>query len=855
MLVSTEQSLEMKYDIAIDQTNQVAYIEFDLASLPFPVERILDENGVELTLDQPFYEVQADGEYQFTITYLQDMEQHVFEQRVTVAKLALKAEKAQKLGRDLVPDENFYKYLVREHGLAEDFTVDDLKTIQEIRYTTSDSKFRISDLTGIAYMSELTHIYLNDQNVHTLAPMESAVYPKLQMIEFNNWNTGTNQVHDFSLLTKTRFPSLNRQVMFNNNGISDLDLATLPSTGGIEQAKFHFQNNQISSLEPFMYYPDLQELHLQHNQIVDLTPLSNFQNIKVLQLSNNNIADISALSTLTSTEDVVFYLNNNNIHDLSPLQSFEGTVYAQTYSESVDPYYNPDENVGQRVTLTTPIYGDRKTKTIQLYATCINRDGTLIPIRLGNSLVYEQSIPLSDMATSYTYTAYSSTFATRYLGTITQPIVWWDDPTLETPVLEFYAGDSFDLMDGIRAYDSAGTSLENSVVILQQDTLNAKVPGTYEVEYQVIDERGYEATQTRVVKVHGKPTLNVENKRFNLEDISMDKVLLPVEASWLEAQDTVGEPAKKVKIAATDIDCKIVSGPSTKFDAVGIYNLQYSATNGVQTVSADANVLLNAKNSVQDILTNVVIGADHVQLDYEEAIQLKAADVMALANVSAYKINKFENGDIKSFVDAHTYINVDNEQLNALKSNPEGGVYKLLFDVQVDGFTVSKEIFVVVYGEHTKKDEGTTNAESLVITAKDFAISALEGKVLTQEQAIELAQVQALLLEKEQFITNVVCDEQQLLTIKQAKAGVYPLTFVATYNSSENKTQQMQTTIQVFISNQEAVSDTGQQIQKASIVNGSVETGDKSAFMFYLCLTFLSILGIVKIKKYNFFRK
>ncbi|MDF9824237.1 Leucine-rich repeat (LRR) protein [Breznakia sp. PF5-3] len=840
-MVFSENTKYLDYEVMRDQVNPIAYIVFDVHNAANEIESIKDPEGNLLDLQTARYTVEESGEYVFTIRYIEANETKEVTQAIAVD--IVKRPQARALGRQLVPDENFYNYLISEKGLPTDFTQADLASVDYIDYMTSDPSLRINSIQGIEYMSNLTHVYLNDQNLSSLQPMKDTIYPKLTMLEFNNWNTGTNAIHDLSLLTKSRFPQLKGQIMFNNNGITDEHLTTLPTSDGIEKAQFHFQNNNISSLEIFRHYSDLKELHVQHNQIADLTPLSTLRNVEILQLSNNLIVDVSPLTTIQSISNASLYLNNNQIVDLSPLQSFTGSIYAQTYHPSIDPYHDPDQNYGQQIYLNEPIYGDKKTKTIKVYATGKNRDGNAIPFECEGNLVEEAEITLLDLDDTYTYTSSLIEYDTRYQSVTTQPIIWWDNPIITMDALEIFTDTNYDLLTGVEAIDTLGNSLTTKVSIHDRGSFKSDVPGTYEVQYKVVDERNYETIQTRIIKVHGQPILKMENQRFNVDDFSNININQHVNAYWMQAQDSPNQSAQKVAIEDKDLSYDIILGPDKQFQKVGIYKVKFTAKAGTVSKSKEVSILLSDASSVQDILSSVLIAADSIQINYQDINALNPSQLLQRSNANAFKIDKNTSDEILGFRNIKQSIKVHEKQYEQIKKcGPEGGVYPLIIYVNADGIEVSKEIMVVVYGTNTPKVED----EKLVITAKDFSLSEADAKTITDEQVNELAQAKALLLTNDEFIYDIRCNEEELKEIRKGKGGTYNLTFTAQHFEDE---EYVSATTKVKVKVNANIYGKYQQKKNISstLAKASVAAGDTTDISLYMQV--LVVFGIFVLRK------
>ena len=145
-----------------------------------------------------------------------------------------------------------------------------------------DARWRgISNLDGIEHLTQLTWLYLGENQISDLTPL-----------------SGLTQLTDLGL---------------GYNQISDLT----PLSGLTQLTDLYLRGNQISGLTPLSGLTQLMELRLEENQISDLTPLSGLTQLTLLGLADSQISDLTPLSSLTQLGEL--YLGNNQISDLTPL--------------------------------------------------------------------------------------------------------------------------------------------------------------------------------------------------------------------------------------------------------------------------------------------------------------------------------------------------------------------------------------------------------------------------------------------------------------------------------------------------------------------------------------------------------
>ena len=203
----------------------------------------------------------------------------------------------------------------------------------------------ISDLTGLEFATNLTHLHLNNLSISDLSPLSgltnlvslqlrdnsiSDIYPLSGLTNLVSLNLEGNSISDTSPLSG--LPNL-RVLYLSNNSISNLSLSRLPnlewlilantsisniSLSGLTNLRMLYLNRtSISDIYPLSGLTNLRMLHLEHNSISDIYPLSGLTNLRELHLDYNSISDIYPLSELTNLTHLELY--NNSISDLSPL--------------------------------------------------------------------------------------------------------------------------------------------------------------------------------------------------------------------------------------------------------------------------------------------------------------------------------------------------------------------------------------------------------------------------------------------------------------------------------------------------------------------------------------------------------
>ena len=159
----------------------------------------------------------------------------------------------------------------------------------------------ISDLTGLEFATNLTHLDLRDNSISDISPLAS-------LTNLTHLDLSDNSISDISAvsgLTKLTWLDL------GGNSISDISAVS----GLTKLTVLGFWNNSISDISAVSGLTKLTGLSLGINSISDISAVSGLTKLTVLGFWNNSISDISAVSGLTKL--TVLDLWNNSISDIS----------------------------------------------------------------------------------------------------------------------------------------------------------------------------------------------------------------------------------------------------------------------------------------------------------------------------------------------------------------------------------------------------------------------------------------------------------------------------------------------------------------------------------------------------------
>lgn len=215
-----------------------------------------------------------------------------------------KQRKVEVLTQDIIkiPDSNFEKVIRKSiNKYSEDLYSSDLSSIKVLEGRDAE----ISNIEGIQYLKNVTHIYLERNNISDINPLSSL--KKLEILSLNE-----NRVADISPLSTMK----NLRIVF-------------------------IHTNLIGDLTPLAHLTNLEELYLGGNYIKDIEPLSELINLKTLFLGDNQITDLSALVKLEKLKQLDIYANS--VLDLSPLK------YLKSLEEVYIEYYNEQSVLDERL--------------------------------------------------------------------------------------------------------------------------------------------------------------------------------------------------------------------------------------------------------------------------------------------------------------------------------------------------------------------------------------------------------------------------------------------------------------------------------------------------------------------------
>ncbi len=166
----------------------------------------------------------------------------------------------------------------------------------------------ISDLTGLEFAINFTHLDLNDNSLTDISALaELTMLTQLAL--------GNNSIADISPLAGL---TTLEWLVLNNNSVSDISALA----GLTKLTDLALGTNSIADISPLAESIALEQLLLGNNAISNISPVSELANLKLVYLEDNNIKDISPLTGLVHLKAV--RLAGNSVSDLSPLVKNQG---------------------------------------------------------------------------------------------------------------------------------------------------------------------------------------------------------------------------------------------------------------------------------------------------------------------------------------------------------------------------------------------------------------------------------------------------------------------------------------------------------------------------------------------------
>ena len=200
-----------------------------------------------------------------------------------------------------IPDPKLRFAIEHELGKTEGATITQTDMLTLTRLDAS--KIGIQDITGIEFATNLTALYLNENEISDVSAL-------IQLKELRTLWLYVNQISDIAALAQlTNLTSLS----LSHNQLSDVS-----ALADLKRLKtLWIDGNQISDIAALAQLTDMRELSLPDNQISDVSPLVELKNLTRLHLVNNHISDVSPLAGLTNLREL--YLSKNRISDFSPI--------------------------------------------------------------------------------------------------------------------------------------------------------------------------------------------------------------------------------------------------------------------------------------------------------------------------------------------------------------------------------------------------------------------------------------------------------------------------------------------------------------------------------------------------------
>jgi Leucine-rich repeat (LRR) protein len=192
---------------------------------------------------------------------------------------------------------------------------------------------KISDLSGLSIFSNLTQLYLKNNQILDLSPISSL----MNLIKLDLTENHIDEISNLTTLTELTHLYLRKNHIIDISCVSALknlkylilsynlivDITTLSSLTSL--TSLHLNNNSITDISALSTLVNLNTLSLARNLIVDISPLSALTSLKSLNLSGNSIVEIPPLVNLIFLD--YLFLMDNQINEISALSTMSNLFF------------------------------------------------------------------------------------------------------------------------------------------------------------------------------------------------------------------------------------------------------------------------------------------------------------------------------------------------------------------------------------------------------------------------------------------------------------------------------------------------------------------------------------------------
>ena len=260
-----------------------------------------------------------------------------------------------------IPDPNLRAAIAEALGksINAPITVEEMGGLKELDMRRSD----IRDLTGIQFATNLSRLFLWDNQISDLSPLAgltelrelwtdgnplSDISPVRGLANLTHLEISSNQVSDIS---PVRGLTNLIHLEFNATLVSDLS----PVKGLISLIHLEFDDTPVVDLSPVKGLINLDRLEFSQTEVTDMSPLAGMVNLKIIIVWGTPISDLSPLAGLTGLErlDICgavlsdlsplaglaglkeLYLAGNGISDISPIARLTGLERLSFHSNDI----------------------------------------------------------------------------------------------------------------------------------------------------------------------------------------------------------------------------------------------------------------------------------------------------------------------------------------------------------------------------------------------------------------------------------------------------------------------------------------------------------------------------------------
>lgn len=208
---------------------------------------------------------------------------------------------------------------------ADALTKQNLESIYSLNCSGQD----ISNLSGLAYATNIQTLNLSSNNISNISELKS-------LTKLTNLDLNTNEITNISSLENLEYL---RDLNLSNNRVSNISyLRNL-----VILNRLNLANNRVSNIDDLSTLSELKQLILYQNSVTDLSGLSSLTQLTQLLLDDNKISDITPLRNLKKLK--ILSLNDNKLSSLKQLSNISSLIYLSVENNQLSDLVGIEANI------------------------------------------------------------------------------------------------------------------------------------------------------------------------------------------------------------------------------------------------------------------------------------------------------------------------------------------------------------------------------------------------------------------------------------------------------------------------------------------------------------------------------